>query len=182
MTIKKVKKEVKKMLSPTRYKHSIMVANTAKKLAIHYQENKQDAYLAGLLHDIAKELEEEKLKYWIKKYHLPEELLKKENKNIIHADIGAVIAKEKYHVNDNIYNAIKYHTIGNKNMNTLAKIIYLSDKIGRVNIPPSLRPVKELAYQNINKALKYCLEQEEKYLKKKNINMHKDTKELLEKL
>ena len=132
--------------------------------------------------DIAKELEEEKLKYWIKKYHLPEDLLKKENKNIIHADIGAVIAKEKYHVNDNIYNAIKYHTIGNKNMNTLAKIIYLSDKIGRVNIPPSLRPVKELAYQNINEALKYCLKQEEKYLKKKNINMHKDTKELLEKL
>lgn len=67
-------------------------------------------------------------------------------------------------------------------MNDFAKIIYLSDKIGRVNTPPSLRPVKELAYQNINEALKYCLKQEEKYLKKKNINMHKDTKELLEKL
>lgn len=182
MKIEKIKKELKRSLSPYRYDHSLRVAEFAKSLAEQYHIDKEKAYIAGLLHDIAKELTEEENKYWIEKYHLDKNLNEEKSKKIKHADIGAIIANEKYHITQDIYNAIKYHTIGNKNMDTLAKIIYIADKIGRKEIPKELKPLKQLAYKNIDEALLYCLEQQEKNLKEKGIKTHKDTKELLEKL
>ena len=182
MNLEKIEKEIKEKLSPYRYEHSIEVANTAKKLAKHYHIDEDKAYLAGLLHDIAKELSEEENNYYINTYHLPKTLKDEKNKNIRHADIGAVIAKEKYQVTEDIYNAIKYHTIGNKNMDLLAKIIFIADKIGRKNIPTELIPVKELAYQDIDKAMLYLLTTQKNYLQKKGIKMHNDSQELLKKL
>lgn len=180
--IEKIKNDLKNSLSTYRYKHSILVAEEAKKLAKQYHIDEEKAYITGLLHDVAKELPEEENNIWITKYHLDKSLKDDKNKKIKHADIGAVLAKEKYHLDDDCYNAIKYHTIGNKNMNLLAKIIYIADKIGREEIPKELEPVKKLAYKDIDKALLYCLEKQEKKLKSKNIDMHNDTKELLKKL
>lgn len=182
MNIEKINTDLKKVLSPFRYEHSIKVAEEAKKLAKHYHINEKNAYLAGLIHDIAKDLTEKECKQWIEEYKLPEKLLDKKYKNIKHADIGAIIAKEKYHLEDDICNSIKYHTIGNKRMNLLAKIVYIADKIGRDNIPEALKNVKEIAYQDIDKALLYCLEKQKIRLEEKGIKMHKDTEELLEKL
>lgn len=182
MDIETIKGELKKSLSPKRYNHSILVAEEAKSLAKHYHINEEKAYITGLIHDIAKELTEEENIYWIEKGKLSKNLENKENINIKHADIGAVIAKEKYNLDDNICNAIKYHTIGNKNMDLLAKIIYIADKIGREKIPEALKPVKEIAYKNIDKALLYCLEKQKIRLAEKGIKMHEDTKELLKEL
>ena len=180
--IEKIKNDLKNSLSTYRYKHSILVAEEAKKLAKQYHIDEEKAYITGLLHDVAKELPEEENNIWITKYHLDKNLKDERNQKIKHADIGAVLAKERYHLDDDCCNAIKYHTIGNKNMNLLAKIIYIADKIGREEIPKELKPVKELAYKDIDKALLYCLEKQEKKLKNKNIDMHNDTKELLKKL
>ena len=182
MKIDQINEDLKNSLSPKRYNHSIMVAKEAKSLAKHYHINEDKAYLAGLIHDVAKELTEEENIYWIKKGKLSKDLENKENINIKHADIGAVIAKEKYNLDDDICNAIKYHTIGNKSMDLLAKIIYIADKIGREKIPEALKPVKEIAYQNIDNALLYCLEKQKIRLKEKEIKMHDDTKELLKEL
>ena len=108
MDIETIKGELKKSLSPKRYNHSILVAEEAKSLAKHYHINEEKAYITGLIHDIAKELTEEENIYWIEKGKLSKNLENKENINIKHADIGAVIAKEKYNFDDNICNAIKY--------------------------------------------------------------------------
>ena len=131
MKIDQINEDLKNSLSPKRYNHSIMVAKEAKSLAKHYHINEDKAYLAGLIHDVAKELTEEENIYWIEKGKLSKDLENKENLNIKHADIGAIIAKEKYNLDDDICNAIKYHTIGNKSMDLLAKIVYIADKIGR---------------------------------------------------
>lgn len=182
MKIEQIKEELKIVLSPKRYDHSLRVAEEAKALAKHYHINEEKAYLTGLIHDIAKELTEEENLYWIEKGNLSKKLENIENLNIKHADIGAIIAKEKYNLDDDICNAIKYHTIGNKNMGLLAKIIYIADKIGREKIPKALKPVKEIAYKNIDKALLYCLEKQKIRLAEKGIKMHEDTKELLKEL
>ncbi len=182
MNIKTIKKDLKELLTPKRYEHSLRVAEEAKHLANRYQYDEKKAYLAGLIHDIAKDLTEEESEIWIKNYNLPKELLEEKNKNLKHADIGAVIAKEKYHLEDDICNAIKFHTLGNENMDLLAKIVFLADKIGRKNLPEDLEIVKKMAYQNIDQSLKLCLETQEKYLQQKGIKLHKDTKKLLAKL
>ena len=57
--ISKIKTDLKNNLSEYSYEHCIMVANEAKKLAIHYNVDPEKAYLAVLVHDIAKEYSDE---------------------------------------------------------------------------------------------------------------------------
>lgn len=182
MNINEIDTYLKENLSKKRYEHSLLVAKEAKSLAKIYHVDEEKAYLAGLIHDIAKELSEDENNYWIKKGNLADDLKKENYKKIRHADIGAIIAKEKYNLDNDICNAIKYHTIGNKNMDTLAKIIYIADKIGRKEIPKELMPIKDLVKKDLNAALIYFIEKQNKNLISKNITPHKNTEELLQTL
>ncbi len=182
MNINKIDTYLKENLSKKRYEHSLLVAKEAKSLAKIYHVDEEKAYLAGLIHDIAKELSEDENNYWIKKGNLADDLKKENYKKIRHADIGALIAKEKYNLDNDICNAIKYHTIGNKNMDTLAKIIYIADKIGRKEIPKELIPIKDLVKKDLNAALIYFIEKQNKNLISKNITPHKNTEALLQTL
>lgn len=182
VNINKIDTYLKENLSKKRYEHSLLVAKEAKSLAKIYHVDEEKAYLAGLIHDIAKELSEDENNYWIKKGNLADDLKKENYKKIRHADIGALIAKEKYNLDNDICNAIKYHTIGNKNMDTLAKIIYIADKIGRKEIPKELIPIKDLVKKDLNAALIYFIEKQNKNLISKNITPHKNTEALLQTL
>ena len=89
---------VKNSLSKERYEHSKRVAEEAKKLAIHYHYDPEKAYLAGLVHDVAKEYTKLQNEEIIKKYQLSQDLLKDYNKKILHSYIGAIVVKEKFHL------------------------------------------------------------------------------------
>ena len=54
MTTDEIKAELKKRLKPQRYAHCLGVADTAKELAKIYGADEDAAYLAGILHDCAK--------------------------------------------------------------------------------------------------------------------------------
>lgn len=180
--IKKIKEDVKEKISEFRYEHSIRVAEEAKKLARHYKINEEKAYLAGIIHDIAKEFSNQENEKWVEKYNMPKELLEPEYKNIIHSDIGAVVAKEEYHLDDEICNAIKYHTIGDVSMSLFDKIIFIADKIGRKNSNSEIRKIKELAYQNIDEALKFYLINRREKLESNGESFHPKALELLKSL
>lgn len=180
--IKKINEYLKNNLSEHRYEHSLLVAEEAKKLAHHYNYNEDKAYLAGLLHDIAKEFTEEENKKWIKKYNLSSELLLPELNKIVHADIGAVVVKELYNLDDDICNSIKYHTIGNVSMNNLAKIIFIADKIGRKKITPEMEEEKNLAYKNLDLAIALHLKNTEQKLKNTGKKLHPESQKLLNKI
>lgn len=129
MDIEKAKNDVKQTLSEKRFIHSVGTMNMARKLARIYGENEEDAALAGLIHDIAKEMSKEEIYDYIKKYNIEMDEIEKENIGLMHAKIGASIAKERYGANKEIQNAILYHTTGNIKMDRFAKIIYVADKI-----------------------------------------------------
>lgn len=177
-----IRLDLEKGLSQHRFEHSLLVANEAKKLASYYHFDEEKAYIAGLVHDIAKELSDEENRQRIEKYHLPSNLLNPEFDLIIHADIGAEMAKEKYQLDDEICNAIKYHTIGNVNMSDFDKIIFIADKIGRKNLNAELENIKKLAYQNLDMALLSYLTYQKKKLKLIGKNFHPNSKALLKKL
>ena len=85
-------------------------------------------------------------------------------------------------MDDDICNAIKYHTIGNVSMNTLAKIIFIADKIGRKNITPEIEEEKNLAYKNIDLAIDLYLKNTEKKLKSIGKELHPESQKLLNKI
>lgn len=162
--VEKIKEDLKNKVNEKRYIHSCLVAEVSKKLAKTYGENEKEAYLTGLSHDIAKDFSDEENKYFAKKYNLPEYIFDDSYKKILHSDIGAVVCKEWYNFSDKMANAIKYHTIGNETMTTFEKIIFISDKIGRENIPEDLIPVKDIVYKNLDEAVLFFLtKQKEKF-------------------
>lgn len=179
LDIEKIKIDLESKLSRYRYDHSIRVAEEAKRLAVHYGVNEENAYIAGLLHDIAKEYDDEENKYWVDKYNLDECLLDKNNSKICHAEIGAIVAKELYQVSDEICQAIRYHTIGNKDMNMLDKIIFVADKIESGKDYPGIEEEREVAYKNIDLALIKCLENNKKKLESENRILNRETEKLL---
>lgn len=180
--VEKIEKSIRKELSDFRYQHTKLVAMEAINLANHYQVERQKAYVAGLLHDIAKEYSREKNINLIEKYNLSPRLKEEEFENIIHADIGAEVAREYYHVDEDIYRAIQYHTIGNKDMDILAKIVFVADKVGRESLSLEMQEIKRVAYENIDEAIyRFLLMQKEK-LKNKGRSLHPDTIQLLNRI
>lgn len=177
--VETIKKDLENMLTNFRYEHSLLVAEEARLLAKHYNLDSEKAYLAGLVHDIAKDLMQEEEVYYINKYNIE---YNKEYNEVLHSIIGYYLVKEKYNLDDEICNSIKYHTLGNTNMTLFDKIIFVADKIGRVNKNSFLDNIKLLAYKDIDSAIKECLEYVEKKLHKLNKPFHEDSIRLLEQL
>lgn len=105
------------------------VMKEAKKLAKIYGLDEEKAEIAGLIHDIAKEMSKDEIIEYAEKHNIEIDEIEKEQLGLMHAKLGASIAKEKYNLDKQIQNAILYHTTGNEKMDKFAKIIYLADKL-----------------------------------------------------
>ncbi len=178
----KIKEKLKTLVSEKRYNHSLMVAEEARRLASIYDVPEQTAYLTGLAHDIAKNFSEEENRYWVSKYSLDAEILNPDYRNLIHADIGAVVAKEWFDFSDEMCSAIRYHTIGHSTMTPLEKIIFIADKTARDNLSEELTEVKKASYEDLDQALLIYLENQENRLKERGFSQHPETKQLVENL
>ncbi len=171
--IEEIKKDVRKNLKDYRYNHSLRVMEEASSLAKHYHADIKKCMLCGLTHDMCKELTDKENEEFIKKHNLPKELLNPENKNIIHGVIASILVKEKYNFTTDMVLAIKYHTTGYPKMDLIAKIVYLADKIEKGKDYKGIEEERILAYQDIDKAIILCLNNQIKHLKEKNESINK---------
>lgn len=164
--IQLIKEELKEILSEKRYIHSLGVMKMAEELAEQYEVDPKIAALTGLAHDIAKEIpNEEKLKY-VEENNIEIDNIEKHNIGLLHAKIGADIVKKKYCFTEDMQNAIKYHTTAHPNMDLLAKIIFVADKIEENRSYEGVEEFRELSKQDIDKCILEMLD----YAIKKNID------------
>lgn len=178
--VEKIKEYLKENLSDYRYNHCLNVANVSQSLARHYYFDEEKAYIAGLIHDIAKEMSEDENKMIIEKYNLSMDLLNKNNKKNLHADIGSVLAKELFNLPDDICKAVKNHTFGNVDMNILDMIVYVADKIEPGKNYVGIEEERNLAYIDIKDSMILCIENKIKKLINENKKINKRTYEVLE--
>lgn len=151
----KLRKSMKKVQDTKRYEHTLGVAFTAASLAMRYEEDILNAQIAGLLHDCAKCLKEEKILNICEKKHLLISDVERRNPSLLHAKAGAVFAKEKYDIDDeDILNAIYYHTTGRPGMSRLEKIIFIADYMepGRKSAP-NLALIRKMAFEDLDSTL-----------------------------
>lgn len=145
------KKELKNKVSDKRYIHSINVLKEAQKLAENYGEDTQKAMLAGLLHDIAKEMSEELQIKILLDAGCDMDKFKNACSKIFHGFAGSEYIKNKFGITDeDILNAVRYHTVGRKNMSMLEKIIFVSDYISAERDFPDTSEVRALAYKDLD--------------------------------
>ena len=153
--LQKIKKQLSRALDDKRYEHTLGVAYTAAALAMRYDLDIKKAEIAGLLHDCAKCMDNEKKVSICEKHNIEITDAEKKNLFLLHAKVGSYVAQKKYHIDDpDILNAIKYHTTGRPGMSLLEKIVYIADYIepGRTHAS-NLNEVRRLAFQDLDKAL-----------------------------
>ena len=158
----------KEKLSEKRFNHTLGVVERAIQYAEIYNENIEKVKIAAILHDIAKEIPKEESYNMLKKYGVKLDDIEKRNFNLIHSILGAEIAKNEYKLDDDIVNAIKYHTTGRENMSMLEKIIYLADatepnrkyksNINNLSLEELVNLIKIDIDKGLEYTLKWCLE------------------------
>ena len=160
--IKYYKSCLKKRLSKERYHHSICVASEAKALAKENNFDEKKAYLAGLVHDVCKEDGTKKQLELMSRCKTYIDDVERTSKALYHAIAGSVYIEENFKITDNdIQNAVRYHTVAREGMSTLEKIVYLADLVSVDRTYSDVKKYRKLAHKNLDtgmlEALKYSI-------------------------
>ncbi|MGL4868554.1 MAG: bis(5'-nucleosyl)-tetraphosphatase (symmetrical) YqeK [Cetobacterium sp.] len=179
MNIDFLKEQLKLVVSKKRYEHSIRVLNTALILGNIYNADLKKIAIASLLHDYTKEFKKNELIDISKEYFKKEAKDYLDNAEILHSYASAYIAKSKFNIIDEeILDAIKYHTTGRKNIGLIEKIVYLADAIEPKRDYPHVEKIRDLALFNIDKAILLEVNKKIEYLLKENYVIHIDSIEM----
>ena len=153
--IKDLKKDLKKEMDDSRFEHTLGVMYTCGALAMRYGCDLDKAMLAGLMHDCAKCMPTAKKLKMAEKHHLEITELERKNPFMLHAKLGAFLARKKYDIEDEeILNAIRWHTTGRPEMTLLDKIVYIADYIEpKRDKAPHLPMIRQKAFVDLDEAL-----------------------------
>lgn len=169
MELSEICKKLKKELDKGRYEHTVGVMYTAGCLAMAHGYSVEQAMLAGLLHDCAKCIPNDKKIKICQKHNISITPVEYENSYLLHAKLGAYLAETEYGVKDaQILHAIKVHTTGEPDMSMLDKIIYIADYIEpKRDKAPNLAHVRKIAFCDLNACVAEILRDTLKYLSNK---------------
>jgi predicted HD superfamily hydrolase involved in NAD metabolism len=176
---RKIKKKLKDELDKERYRHTLGVASTATCLAMRYEVDLDTANLAGMLHDCAKCIPDKKKYALCEKYKLQLSNSEKNNPALLHAKLGAYVARDQYGIHDQeILDAITWHTTGKANMSTLEKIIFIADYIepGRTK-QKNLALIRKTAFTDLDEAMYLITRDTLEYLSKTPGDIDTNTQE-----
>lgn len=115
---------LKSRLNEQRLKHVGGVAYLAEKYAKKIGESADKAHIAGLLHDVAKNMQ-------ISEYPdfaFPNTIVDEVPRQVVHQFLGAYVAEKVLGISDlEVLDAIRWHTTGRPNMSKLEKIVFIAD-------------------------------------------------------
>lgn len=163
--IKQIKLDLEKVVSTKRYVHTMGVVESSRDLAIRYGEDVEKATIAALMHDYAKDFKKERLMEFINEANIELDEVFIKAKELLHGKVAALIAKGKYNiVDEDILNAIEFHTTGRENMSKLEKIIYLADFIEPGRDYKVVEGLRVLAREDLDRAVLKTLDNTIKYV------------------
>jgi len=152
--VDEIKSYLKDNLKPSRYGHTLGVVKTAIELAGIYNEDKQKAEIAALCHDIAKNMSYEDMLKVIEEENLKLSNDEKNSKELWHSIIAPIMAKRIFEIEDeDVLNAMRWHTTGRENMSNLEKIIYLADLIEPSRNFQGIEAIRDISRKNLNDAV-----------------------------
>ena len=138
-----------------RLNHILRVEETAIKLAQYHDLDRERAAQAGLLHDLAKYFKPKRLLELAKADGLDIDPMDEINPHLLHADVGAIVARDEFGVCDaEVLAAVRNHTLGRAEMSLLSCVVFLADSIepGRGNTT-ELNELRKLSRKNLYRAV-----------------------------
>ncbi len=158
MGMNRLEETVKGLLKENRVAHVLGCRDTAVELARHWGADETDAARAALLHDITKALDGPLQLTLCKEYGILLGAFGRANPKTLHALTGSLVAGRIFGENEAVVSAIRHHTTGKANMNLLEKIIYVADYMEPNRDFPGVEKLRQLAFTDIDAALKLGLE------------------------
>lgn len=162
----KMAKKLEKYLDEDRYAHTMGVMYMCAALAMTHGYDLNAAQTAGLLHDCAKCIPNKKKLKLCEQHQISLTEFEKTHPVLIHAKLGAYIAKAKYEIEDpEILSSIIWHTTGKPAMTKLEKIVYIADYIEPLrDKAKGLEEVRKIAFRDLDDCMYVILRNTMEYL------------------
>lgn len=167
-------------LKPKRMPHVLGTEQEAVRLARRYGGDEIQARIAALLHDCTKKLDMDRQLSLCRHYGIDLDPLEQVSLKLLHSKTGAAVARDKFGVSEEIYNAIYYHTTGKADMTLLEKIIYLADYIEPSRCFPGVDELRRAVHTDLNEGLYRALLDSVKELQGYGSPVHPHTREALD--
>jgi predicted HD superfamily hydrolase involved in NAD metabolism len=160
---------VSRLLSPERFRHVLAVRQCAVEMAVRFGADPQEAALAGLLHDYARELPHRELLRIAREEGLVTDPVELQALVLLHGPVGAVRVRRELGIdNPRVLQAISLHTLGCPEMGLLDRIIYLADLVAEGRDYPGVDTMRQAVRNGLHQGLlagfafsvRYCLERE----------------------
>lgn len=160
MTLKQAKELVRSRLSDQRYEHTLNVKKMAVKLAKRYGADEEQAALAALLHDAAKEISKDEMRAIMRAYPKYAEGGEARPTSVWHGICAAILARTEWGVEDEaVLSAIACHTAGKPGMSRLDKILYLADMTSAERDWSGVNKLRKLERNDLDAAMLVALKQ-----------------------
>jgi len=169
-----------RMLNPNRVNHVLGCRDTAVELAKHWGADPTDAARAGILHDITKAIDGPLQLTLCEAYGKILSDFSRKYPKTLHALTGSLVAERIFGENEAVVSAIEHHTTGKANMNLLEMIIYVADYMEPNRDFPGVEKLRELAFTDIQAALKLGLEMTLEHLKRQGNEVSPQSREALD--
>lgn len=161
--------KIRTRMSQERYLHSVSVAKTAYRIALAQRLDARRAFLAGMYHDVAKDLSK-KRQLSIVESHLPR--YRDYPAFALHQFASRILAEEQFGVEDReILSAIEWHCTGKGKMTPMEMLLYVADKCEPTR-PFSTSAIYETALRDLCEAFRMVLRDQIDYLTRKGIDYH----------
>lgn len=154
MDLLKFEQAAQKALSKKRYEHTLAVARLSGELAEVYGADVTAAKAAGLLHDIAKEIPADVQFTILKESGIINDTSLLANPNVYHGITAFFTVPKWFSVTDeDVLNAIRYHTTGRRGMSLLEKIVYVADVVSYDRTYKEAEKLRERAFSDLDGVL-----------------------------
>jgi predicted HD superfamily hydrolase involved in NAD metabolism len=153
-------------VSAHRLQHIIGVESMCARLARLHRVDEQKAATAGLMHDLAKFFKPQKLLEMARAEGLEVDPICAERPHLLHADVGAIVAREEFGIEDEeVLNAIRHHTLGSPGMSKLSCIVFVADALEpNRGTNPQLELMRQTCQENLYQGVRQTCDYSLKYL------------------
>ena len=179
LPMEELEKVVISLLNPNRVAHVLGCRDTAVELAKRWGADVTDAARAGILHDITKAIDGPLQLTLCDAYGKILSDFSRRYPKTLHALTGSLVAERIFGENEEVVSAIQWHTTGKTDMTLLQKIIYVADYMEPCRNFPGVEKLRELAYADMDAALKLGLEMTLEHLKNQGAEVSPESREAL---
>lgn len=174
---------MKDRLPARRYRHVVGVARMAEKLARRHGASVMGARIAGIIHDVARHWDPDKLLSYAMRRGIPVGDIERAAPVLLHARVGAAIAADEFGIGDaDVLGAIVHHTVARPQMSDLQKCVYLADTLEPSRTFPDREALVAATERSLDEGMLACVHASVQYLRERDVPIAPETVELYNQL